>query len=331
MKNAVLALLRRGAVAESFHYGDLAVVDKEGKLLYSYGDPSLFTYIRSAAKPFQVLPLLKRNLHRVYDFTQEELAVMTASHSGEARHVKRVRSILQKIHLSEEFLRCGIHPPLHKKSRKELHSTGISPSEVHCNCSGKHSGMLALCKFMGWSFHDYLDENHPLQQEILEEVSSITSYPKERIEIGLDGCSAPTYALPLTHMAWGYAKLAAEEEETLSTLSSIMRNHPWYVGGTRRFETLLMEIKGDSILAKTGAEGVFCIALLDRELGIALKVRDGSSRVIPPVILSILCELEVLSRDDLEDLEDFEKPLIYNHGKMVVGEIEASVQLQREE
>lgn len=312
---------------ESVHFGDLAVVNGKGKLIYYAGNPSHTTYIRSAAKPFQLIPLMKHQIHQYFAFTEQELAVMTSSHSGEKGHVEQVLRILEKAGLSPDFLKCGTHAPTDGKSRQELYRQGLPPHVLHCNCSGKHSGMLALCKAMGWDYLDYLHVTHPLQQEILAEISHVTSFPQAKIGLGVDGCGAPVYALPLTSMAWGYARLA-EGSGVLGTISAIMRKNPWYVGGTGRFETHLMKVQGDRLVAKTGAEGIFCLGILPEGLGVAVKISDGNSRALPPVLVQLLRDMGLLSSRDFEELQDFARALLYNHSRMVVGDIQACFQLK---
>ena len=186
-----LAATRRGPLIESVHRGRVAVCNPEGTILEETGDPEGYVYVRSSAKPFQAIPLLLSGVARELGLTDEEIAVVCASHNGEERHLSVVRSVLQKAGLSEEHLQNGPHPPLHAPAATRLARNGEAPSAIHGNCSGKHAGMLALCIYEGWSTEEYRKPEHPLQRRILETVAEICGMQRDELLLGGDGCGVP--------------------------------------------------------------------------------------------------------------------------------------------
>ncbi len=318
-----LAAVIRGEVEESIHAGDLVAVNSEGRILYSCGDSQRITYMRSAAKPLQLIPLLRKGAHEDFGFNSRELAVMAASHSGEAEHVSLVKSILEKIGLDSSYLQCGVHPPLHRGSRKALYQAGKKPNALHCNCSGKHSGMLALVRQMGWQLENYLEHESPLQHLIRSTVLELTSLCSEEMQLGIDGCGAPVFALTMERMALAYARLATRQEEAISTVVSSMMEHPMLVAGSDRFNTALMRALPGSILAKSGAEGIFCFALFSPPMGVAVKISDGRARALPPVVLRFLREIGLLEEGENEHLQEYWEPDLRNNHQKKVGKIKA--------
>ena len=255
------------------------------------------------------------------------------SHSGEEEHVRVVGTILSKLGLSPDALLCGVHPPLHGPSAAELWKGGRQPRAVHCNCSGKHSGMLAICLQKGWPIDNYLDLNHPLQQLLLKTMREYHAY--QEIVVGVDGCGVPVYGMPLRVMARGYAKLVsplANCEETAGAAGQIvdaMTAHPGLVAGTDRFDTILMSVTGGRLLAKEGAEGVQCIGVKDRGIGIAIKIMDGARRATGPVAVEVLRQLGLLSEAELAALSSRHHVPIKNHRGETVGELRPIFQLKR--
>ncbi len=320
-----LVEVTRGPLVESVHRGSIAVVDSDGDLLAWAGDPEAVTYYRSSAKPIQALPVLTSGAAQKFGLTQKELALMCASHSGEVEHVEAVSGILEKLGLSEEYLLCGIHPPMYTQSAVEIWRLGKQPSPVHCNCSGKHSGMLALCRHYDWSLDNYLEFSHPLQQMLLTTIKDFNSY--EDVVIGVDGCGVPVYGMPVKVMAKGYARLVNNKvppTETAAAAKQIveaMTKYPKLVAGTERLDTVLMDALGHKIVTKSGAEGVQCIGLLDRGIGIAIKIEDGNGRAIEPVTMEVLRQMGVLNADELKALAHLHHVQIKNHRKETIGEL----------
>jgi L-asparaginase II len=267
----------RDGLVESAHHGAVVVTDAHGALRWCRGDPALRTFPRSALKPFQLLALVRRGGVQRFGFTPPEVAVMAASHSGEPIHVATVQSVLEKIEASLEALACGVHPPLDAVSAARLVQAGQSPTPLHNNCSGKHAGMLALARLLGAPLDGYLDPDHPAQCAIRDCLVDVLRLDSRYLPVGIDGCSAPAYAVPLNRMARGFALLgAAAEDAGLKVIGDAMRAHPELVGGTSgRADTELMRCPR-GLVAKGGAEGYFCVGHPDG-LGLALKILDGDS------------------------------------------------------
>lgn len=346
----------RGSVVESQHYGAAAVVDSGGRLLASVGDPYLVTYLRSSAKPFQALPFIEGGGDQMFHLTSKEIAIICSSHDGSNEHLQVIREIQEKVGVQESDLLCGAHLPFHWPTQLELLRRGEPPSPNHNNCSGKHTGMLAHARLRGWPISDYINPEHPVQQVILQTIAEMTGLPADKIAVGIDGCSAPTFALPLYHAALGFARLcdprglSLERAAACRRIVSSMIAHPVMVGGEGRFDTRLMEVGAGRILAKVGAEGYLCIGILPGALGadspgigIALKIADGDislrrangdsyNRARPSFALEILRRMGYLSQAELEALADFGpvRP-VTNVRKLVVGEIRPAFTLERSE
>ncbi len=311
--------VRRGGLIESLHRGRVAVCDPEGEVLEASGDPDGYVYVRSSAKPFQALPLVLSGVAGDFGLTEEELAVACASHNAEERHMAAVRSILDKAGLSEEALQNGAHPPMYEPAAAKLIQGGEEPRPIHGNCSGKHAGMLAVCVHEGWDTESYRDPRHPLQQWILTLIAEVCGVERDAIVLGGDGCGAPAFAMPLRNLATGFARLSAGERlspelaNAAREVRDAMRNHPFMVAGTGRFDTTVME--ATSLVAKSGAEGVFA-AGSPGGWGMAIKISDGSGRAVRPAALAALARRGV-------DIGEARAIPVRDLGGEQVGEIKA--------
>ncbi len=326
----------RGNLVESIHHGDLAVVDYTGRLLYSVGNPrEKVTFIRSASKPIQAIPIVTSGAADHYQFTDQELAVFCASHNAEPIHVETVLGILEKIGLPQSALQCGSHLPFNKEAANELIRSGQEPSEVHCNCSGKHSGMLALAQHMGWDVSNYLNLEHPVQQTMRQTMATFAGMEADDIVIGVDGCGVPVFGLPVYNMALAWAQLARPDNldtanaNAARRISQAMTACPLLVAGTNRLCTGLMTHLNGRLIAKSGAEGIYCAALLEQGIGIAVKIEDGNGRATGPAVIDTLRQMGFLSEADLENLQKFHNPITYNHRRDVVGESRAAFTLKK--
>ncbi len=327
----ILVEVRRGSYVESVHRGNVAVVDTLGNVVAAVGDPDYYTFMRSSAKPIQALGIVESGAYEAFGFTKKELAVMCASHGGESFHVETVYGILAKLGLDESSLRCGTHLPYHVPTAEAMTREGRRPTAVHCNCSGKHSGMLAIARRMGWPLEGYWKEDHPVQKLNKQNVAEVSGYRASRIGVAVDGCGVPVFALPLRHMAQAFARLAnpvgsdfsfaPERAEAAELIVRSMRAHPEMVAGTGRLCTALM--RSAPVVAKSGAEGVYCIGLPGKGLGVALKIDDGNSRASNPAAVRVLEALGVLTPKALEELELFRRPVNRNNRGDVVGTTEA--------
>jgi len=280
------------------------------------GDPEGYVYARSSAKPFQALPLVLSGAVDAFGLTDEELAVACASHNAEEPHLRAVRSIIQKASLSEDDLQNGAHPPLYAPAAMELACRGEEPRNIHGNCSGKHAGMLAVCAHEGWATDGYRNPTHPLQVWILEIIARVCSLEPDEILLGGDGCGVPTFGMSLESLATGFARLATgalpgDLAEAANEIRRAMREHPYMVGGTERFDTVVM--RGTELVCKSGAETVFGSGSPEG-WGLALKVSDGGTRALRPAALAALSRrgVEVPDGPDSFPVQDL-------HGE-VVGE-----------
>ena len=321
-----LAEVTRGGIVESVHFGMIAVVDLEGRLRACAGVPDRIIFTRSSLKPFQAMPFVSRGGPKRFGLTQAEVAVMCASHSGETMHVDAVRSILQKIDSDESALMCGSHVPYSYRQQGKAGMSAKEFSPVFNNCSGKHAGMLGLCRLLKVSTDDYLNSNHPVQQEIKSSVSHFTDVPAMDMVTGVDGCSAPNYALPLKNMAWAFAKLAAVEPDSHygsapSEIFDAMTNHPRMISGVGRGDLTLMDGGGGDWVSKVGGESVQGVGVRSKGLGIAVKIADGNTRAITPVVIEILSQLGLVKNAAGSPLEKARRPVILNHKNIETGEI----------
>ncbi|MEJ7670751.1 MAG: asparaginase [Casimicrobiaceae bacterium] len=333
LPQAPLTVVTRGDAIESTHFGSVAVVDREGTLLYAAGDPFTLTFTRSALKPLQALPFVAADGHARFGFTQPELALLCASHSGEQHHVEAAAAILAKAGKAPADLQCGAHPPLTFEAR------GVPPppppySPLAHNCSGKHGGMLACCVHWGHATGDYLVFDHPLQQAIRRAVARFTVLPEEDLISGVDGCSAPNYAMPLAHLALAYAKLVSPEPDAdfgraPKILADAMTAHPEMVSGDARSDLALARAGRGDWVAKIGAEGVQAVAIKSRGWGIAVKVADGSARGLHPATVAVLVQLDLLDGAGASGLAKWSSPTFRNHRGIVTGKGRGVVSLDR--
>jgi L-asparaginase II len=320
----------RGTTVESRHRVHVAVVDAEGRLRGRAGEPDLVTFFRSAAKPLQALPIVEDGAYDRFGLTLEELALCCGSHSGEPRHLRAAESILQKIGLDGEALACGPHAPFHAASRRELVESGLEPVRLHNNCSGKHAGMMAVARSHGWEPAGYQHLDHPVQRRILVEVAYWVGLPEEAIVVATDGCGVVCYALPLHYMALGFARLASAArrgEPAAQMVTRAMAEHPEMVAGQGRLCTDVMRQTEGRVLAKVGAEGIYCLAVPGAELGIALKIEDGAKRAVGPAVISVLRQLDLISEDDLGTLSAHVYPELINTCGDVIGQVRPNLRL----
>ncbi|MDI7246126.1 MAG: asparaginase [Bacillota bacterium] len=325
----------RGPIVESVHRADVAVTDSAGRVLFWVGDPGKVTYWRSSAKPIQAVPVIETGAAERFAFEDREIAVMCASHSGEDVHIRTVAGILRKLGLTDSVLACGVHPPLDGGSAKNLLACGVAPWQLHCNCSGKHAAMLAVAVHMGYPIEGYFRPDHPVQRLMLREVSLFAGVPEDAIAIGVDGCGVPVFGLPLAAMARAFATLVRPDRlpggaaaTGARRVSGAMRAYPYMVAGRSRLTTALMEVAGDRLVAKSGAEGVYCIGVLDRGIGVAVKIEDGNARAAGPVVLEVLARLGVLDERHLQALAAHHHPHVLNHRGDIVGEIVPEFELR---
>ena len=306
----------RGGIAESVHRISVAVVDSAGRLVARSGDPELRTYWRSAAKPFQALPVLADGAAERFALTDAEVALACASHSSEPAHVALAEEMLRKVGRTEADLACGPHVPLSPVMAATVAREGILMSPAWSNCSGKHAAMLAVSLHHGWPTQGYERLEHPLQQRILAEVSRWSGEPVGSIGLGVDGCTAVSFALPLAAMARAYARFGTTDDAAMARIRSAMMAHPWLVAGTGRSCTDLMSALPGRLAVKLGADGIYSAVLLRSGLGVALKVEDGDMRASPAALVAILRDLAQRFEPDLTGA--LETPAVERHARLAI-------------
>jgi L-asparaginase II len=319
-----LVEVRRSGRLESVHAGSVAVCDAEGRLVHSRGNPFQATYLRSSAKFFQTLTVLRLGAADRWGFDAEELALMCASHGAQPLHLRVVRSMFQKAGLSEDQLQCGPHLPSHEPSAEALICAGQKPTRIHNNCSGKHAGMLAACKHKDWPLETYHRPEHPLQQENMATLAAMCGHAGP-IPTGNDGCGVPTFYITLVEAATAAARLITPGARPqgwdvfADRIVDAVSQHPIHVDRENHFGAQLLQHLGNQLIGKVGAEGVFVIGLKTKGLGIALKIADGASRAISPVIVGLLRQF--ISVTEIEPLAQIVlKPLTNTRGEEV-GEL----------
>jgi L-asparaginase II len=316
-------------VVESLHRVHAVVATDTGRVEALHGDPDWITVYRSAAKPFQAIPLVEDGVVDHFGFSASELALAAASHNGEPEHVETVARMLEKVGLPTEALKLGPHPPLRAEAAEALYRAGGRLTPAHNNCSGQHAGMLGLALVHGWPLGSYLDPGHPLQQRMLEEVARFTGLPPARIHTIPDGCGMVAFGVPLRNMARSFARLGTEarEQEGPARILEAMASHPFMVGGTGRLCTSIIQATRGRIIGKLGAEGVYGMVLPEEGLGVALKVTDGGMRAGDAAAVRILDLLGVLHPGESEELRGFREAKVFNTLGKVVGKISANFQL----
>lgn len=353
----IAATVYRGEAIENTHIAHIAVVQADGRLLYSFGDPSRITLARSAVKPAQALAVVETGALERFGFDETDLALMCASHSSEPRHIERTRQMLAKAQVSEADLRCGGHPPLSDAVYVDWLKRDFKPDAVCSNCSGKHAGMLAGARSIGAAISGYELPEHPLQVRVKHTVAEACDLPDDAVQWSLDGCNLPTPAFALDRLARLFAKLAAAADETSSSAaassssSSIsprtvalariyraMAAHPEWVAGEGRFCTVLMRAFGGALIGKVGADGSYAIGVrssrqtarlgADGALGIAVKVEDGNIGALYVIVAELLARLDIGSPEQRAQLGAFHAPPMVNTMGIEVGHLAFSLALE---
>jgi L-asparaginase II len=298
----------RGTLVESIHRVSVAVVDADGRLRAAAGNPDLVTWWRSGAKPFQALPLLQDGAAERFGLNEEEIAIACASHSSEPRHLELIERFMAKVGVTEPQLACGIHPPLSPLIARMVARGSIALTPRWSNCSGKHTGMLALAKHHGWPLEGYHSAGHPVQERIAAEISRWSGVARSDLQLAVDGCTAACFGLPLRGMALAYARLVGSVETAPSRITTAMMRHPFLIAGTGRLCTDVMLAWPDRVVAKVGADGVYSAALPARGLGIALKVEDGDMRSSAIALVEVFRQLgqptEALARHARQPIQN---------------------------
>lgn len=323
MTDVELVQVVRGGVVDCVHRGRVVIVDTAGEIIYAAGDPEAVVYLRSCAKPFQALAAVRSGAAAQYGFGAEELAVMAGSHSGTPDHTRLVNGILAKIGADRDELQCGAGGPLSREAHEALLLGGEKPSVLQHNCSGKHSGMLATCRVMGWNTSNYPDATHPLQVMIRDIIAECAGLPAADILIALDGCGVPTFGLPLKHIARMFAVLGAaagDETSELGLIARAMQQYPYVFSGKNRVDAALVVASNHHLIAKGGAEGSIGVSVPDQGVGIALKTSDGNNRAHIPALSALLTARDYISADEQAALDTLMPSSIKIHSGQQAGE-----------
>ncbi|HSQ88344.1 asparaginase [Romboutsia sp.] len=330
MKSAINVY--RGKLVECTHNAHVAVVDIDKNLLKYYGNPKEIIYARSGVKPIQAIQVLETGACEKYHIEDREVALICSSHSSEKYHVRAVESILNKAEIDEDKLNCGTHIPFNTDVYKKIIESGEAITQKYHNCAGKHCGMLISAKHMGEDLDTYLEISHPLQQRIIENLSIVCEYDKSDILIGLDGCGAPVHALELQSLAYGFAQMAnpkklPDKEKYINKITKAMIDFPEMVGGTDRFCTELMKVCKGRIFGKMGSQGVYLVGHKEKGIGIAVKIEDGSTSATSCLVLEVLSQMKLISKEERGKLIKFATPKILNARGEIVGEMKAEFKL----
>jgi L-asparaginase II len=330
VSNPVLVEVFRGGLVESRHRGAIAVVDAHGAMVLAIGDITKAVFPRSAVKPLQALLLVESGAADRYAFGDEELALACASHNGEPAQVEVVTRMLSKADLDLSALGCGTHWPSSQTAAFALARAGVMPSALHNNCSGKHAGFLSVACALGVDHRGYWRPDHAVQRHVRAVLEDLTDAPLSDDDRAIDGCSVPTWAIPIANLARAFAKfgtgrgLALGRADAAARLRAACARKPWYVAGTGRFCTEVMQLLGLRVLVKTGAEGVFCAALPELGFGIAIKCDDGAGRAAEAIMAALIARFVRLDDVERAIVASFVRPSLRNWNGTEVGSLRVS-------
>jgi L-asparaginase II len=336
----VLAEVRRGLIIESRHRGAIIIAEPDGSRVAEIGDGGVITSTRSTIKPIQAIPFITSGAADRFGASERELALACASHEGEPIHTETVTKMLERAGLDETALRCGAHAPYNIETARQLEFEGVPFTQIHNNCSGKHAAMLLTAVHRGLTLEDYTSPGHAIQREIISVFTQLGDLD-ESLPTAIDGCSAPTFGVPLRSIAVAFARLvnpssvSAEIAQAATRLVRAMIDYPEMVGGTKRFDTDLLRAARGKLVCKVGAEAVYGIGVFPGErfprgLGVAIKMEDGSYRGLGPAVVETLAQLGVLDESEQQELSQYHHPAIENRRNTKVGEVRSVFNLSLE-
>lgn len=325
MQHVSLIELTRGGTLENQHFGSVAVVNTAGKLVAQAGDPNWLTFTRSTLKALQALPFMEAHGPQHFGFSTAQVAMLCASHNGEDMHVTQAGDMLGKAGLGTRALRCGCHVPLRFTFFEQSAPPGAVFDELHNNCSGKHAGFLAHCVQHGLPLEDYIAPAHPLQQAIRRDVARAVGMDADAMPMGIDGCSAPNYAMPLARLAYGYARLASGSRDSefgnsFAQLSEAMTSHPELVSGTGRNDLAFTQAGGGDWVSKVGADGVQVVGSKSRGEAFAIKIIDANKPALFAASVAAMDQLGWLNGVQREALQPWRAQPLINARGVQVGE-----------
>ena len=331
----------RGGIVESSHRGALAIVDSDRAVHTALGDIDRPVFPRSAIKVLQALPLVESGAADQFELSDEELALACASHGGEPRHAQTAASMLAKAGLNVDVLECGAHWPYEDTALNNLARSGQVPTALHNNCSGKHAGFVCLgCSMAGSAvqrdfLRGYVQPGHAVMREVTAAIQATTGYNLGATAVGTDGCSIPTYAVPLRHLAHAFARVATGvglregHARAARRLRQAVARAPFMVAGTGRFDTRVMQLLGERVFCKVGAEGVYCAALPALGLGVAIKMDDGNNaRACEVVMAAVILSLVQLQDTERDFMQRLARPTVKNWNRIEVGALRPASELR---
>jgi len=327
MKHNPVAVVEvtRGNSVESTHEVDIIVADHSGKIITAYGEADIQIYPRSSNKSLQALPLIESGAADAYGFEDKHLALACSSHNGQEIHVEGAAQMLHKAGLDGSCLECGAQLPKYSYDQMIAMRSEGGVKPIHNNCSGKHSGFLAFAKHTGIEIKGYIGIEHPVQKEIASVLESVTGAKHGEDNYGIDGCSIPTYKIPLQKLAVAYAKFGVGEDPSQLRSKAMVRlrdaclAHPEMVAGDKRVCTKLMQTLGNRAFVKVGAEGVYTMSLPELGLGVAMKSRDGGFRAVEVAVSQLACDLLNLDESDQSNMKPLTNPILKNWNGIEVG------------
>ena len=326
-KDPLLVTVTRGGYVESTHLVDVVVADEAGDVVQSFGKQDDEIFPRSANKALQALPLVESGAADAFGFDEAHLALACSSHNGEHVHVENATAMLRLAGLDQTCLECGAQLPKRAEDQAEMVRAGIPVGAIHNNCSGKHAGFVAFAKYAGFPVSDYIQLKHPVQREIASVLTDVTAFPHTEENHGIDGCSIPTYRMPLLSLAVAFAKFGVGNDPSQSRSKAMIKlrdacmKHPYMVAGKDRVCTQVMEALPGRAFVKVGAEGVYTACLPEKGLGIAMKARDGNFRAVEVAVTDVIRKHLVLDDAELARLDPLSRPLLKNWNGIEVGSI----------
>ena len=325
LSNPVLVNSWRGDVIENRHRGAIAICDVQGRLLHQWGDVEAPVYPRSAIKLLQALPLVESGAADHFGLSAAELALACSSHSAEAVHIDAIGDWLDRIGLEPTALECGAHAPLDEAAANALLIHGVAVTPIHNNCSGKHTGMLTVSRFLGETTSGYIDRDHPAQQRWFDTLGDLADVDMRRLPWNYAGCGIPVIAMPLKAIATAFARAAAPETldagraQAIEHLTDAIAANPRMIAGSGRLGSEVIAGCGDRILVKSGADGVYTALLRHRGIGIAVKIDDGNGVAAEVAILAALDRIGALTADDRALLQARIRVPICNTRSVITG------------
>ena len=323
----ITTYITRGKLIESIHKAKCIIKNYNYETIFSTNNDEDLVYPRSAIKIFQAIPFIKSKAHKKYNLSQKQIAIACASHCGETEHIKVLYEWIEKIQIKRKILKCGVHNPLDLKSSNKLLLIGKKPNELHNNCAGKHLAMISGCLAKNLNINSYTLMEHPYQKNIRKYLEYFTEIKLNKIQKGIDGCSAPQYAFPLKNLSIALINLIKHYKEEkiysneIKILFESIAKYPHLTGSKNIYSSQLMLATNGKVFSKGGAEGVLLFVHKEKKIGGVIKVIDGNERALPSIANEIFKKLNILNKKELKILSKWTKEKIFNHAQINIGNI----------